>query len=575
MKSRSFVLSAIILALGGFFAKAIGALYKIPLTNILGSSGMGLYYLIFPVYSLVITFCSSGISVGLSTEVAKCRKMRHRYNEQKLMRVALVLSFVLSLIFAFIILIIARPLADAQGNVNASLGYIAIAPAIIISSIIATLRGYFQGVENMVPTTVSMIIEQIVKLSFGLILAHKLCIYGIQYAVLGAIIGVTISEVVALIIISINFFTFKGQLYYNYRNMCYKGKKKIKIKSLLKSKDIVCKLTQSNIKKRYYKCSSIHVRYSTKVALGKLLKVVVPATLSSIIIPIATMIDSFIIINLLIKSGYSSTISTSLYGLWGGIVQTLISLPIIVIAGVSTSLVPSLSGVVAGKDVERVNRRVQFFIKITWVLAVAMFIVVFVFAEDILYFLYGDGLHSDVINELYYATKMLKMASVSIIYFAFMQTFTAILQSIGKSHIPFISLLISVIVRVLLTIVLVSMPSINIFGAIIAQSVFLSLSTILMAVYLKRHVDFEFNSWKELFSPLIAGAGSMAIMLLLHMGLSNIIHYFISMIITAIIGLIIFVIWVYYGKVFNEREKKQFFFRKKSLTNGKNKQKVS
>ena len=52
MKGRSFVLSAIILALGGFFAKAIGALYKIPLTNILGSSGMGLYYLVFPIYSL-------------------------------------------------------------------------------------------------------------------------------------------------------------------------------------------------------------------------------------------------------------------------------------------------------------------------------------------------------------------------------------------------------------------------------------------------------------------------------------------------------------------------------------------
>ena len=163
MKKSSFVLSAIILALGGFFAKAIGALYKIPLTNILGSNGMGLYYLIFPVYSLIITFCSSGINVALSTEVAKCRRARHRYNEQKLLRVALVLSFVLSLIFTILIVIISKPLANLQGNVNAYLGYIAIAPAIILSSIIATLRGYFQGVENMVPTTVSMIIEQIVK----------------------------------------------------------------------------------------------------------------------------------------------------------------------------------------------------------------------------------------------------------------------------------------------------------------------------------------------------------------------------------------------------------------------------
>ena len=226
MKSRSFVLSAIILALGGFFAKAIGAVYKIPLTNILGSSGMGLYYLVFPIYSLFITVCSSGLSVALSTEVAKCRKIRHRYNEQKLLRVSLFLSFVLSVIFAIIMICISYPVSELQGNINARLGYIAIAPAIIISSIIATIRGYFQGVENMVPTTVSMIIEQIVKLSVGLILAHKLCNYGVQYAVLGAIIGVTISEAVAIVIITINFISFKGQLYYNYKNKYFMAKKK-------------------------------------------------------------------------------------------------------------------------------------------------------------------------------------------------------------------------------------------------------------------------------------------------------------------------------------------------------------
>ena len=111
MKKHSFILSAIILALGGFVAKAIGALYKIPLTNILGSTGMGLYYLIFPIYSLIITFCSSGISVALTTEVAKCRKMRHRYNEQKLLRVALVFGFLISLVAATGIIIFSKILS--------------------------------------------------------------------------------------------------------------------------------------------------------------------------------------------------------------------------------------------------------------------------------------------------------------------------------------------------------------------------------------------------------------------------------------------------------------------------------
>ena len=256
MKSRSFVLSAIILALGGFFAKAIGAIYKIPLTNILGSNGMGLYYLVFPIYSLFITICSSGLNVALATEVSKCRKIRHRYNEQKLLRVSLLISFVMSLFFSILIMLIGYPVAELQGNINARLGYIAIAPAIILSSIIATVRGYFQGVENMVPTTVSMIVEQIAKLSVGLILAHRLCNYGVQFAVLGAIVAVTISEAVALLIITINFVSFRGQLYYNYKNKYYKARKSGKLKSKVKTSKVVSVASKKMSCRIRYCCNS-------------------------------------------------------------------------------------------------------------------------------------------------------------------------------------------------------------------------------------------------------------------------------------------------------------------------------
>lgn len=566
MKKQSFVISAIILALGGFFAKAIGALYKIPLTNILGSSGMGLYYLVFPIYSLILTFCSSGLSVALSTEVAKCRKIRHRYNEQKLLQCSLIFGFFISLFFTILVLIFCKPISESQGNINAYIGYIAIAPSIIISSIISTLRGYFQGVENMIPTTVSMIIEQIIKLSFGLILAHKLCNYGVQYAVLGAILGVTISEIIALIIISINFFTYKGQLYYNYRNMNYKSKKKLNVIPLLKSKN---RYKKSNIKIKhfkYLKCSSALVRYTTKVAMKKLLKIVVPSTFSSIIIPIATMLDSFMIINILTSIGYSSLISTSLYGLWGGVVQSLISLPTILIAAISTSYVPSLSGLVAQNDTNEIKFRVSFFIKITWVLSLILFLIVFLFAEDILVFLYGDGLTSSVINETFYATKMLQISSVSIIYYAFLQTFTTILQTIGKPHVPFLALLIGLIIRTISLRVLVSIVNVNIFGAIIANIIFLSIATIILAYVIKRNIDIKFNFFNNLFKPFLITGVVLLFAGLSHWALKKVINYFVSMIIIAIFAVVIYILWIYFGKVFNEREKKYLSFKKKKVT---------
>ena len=559
MKGRSFVLSAIILALGGFFAKAIGALYKIPLTNILGSSGMGLYYLVFPIYSLFITICSSGINVALATEVAKCRKVRHRYNEQKLLRVGLYISFLLSLIFTIITLLISFPVAELQGNINARFGYVAIAPAIIISSIIATLRGYFQGVENMVPTTVSLIVEQIVKLSFGLILAHKLCNFGIQYAVLGAIIGVTISEVVALVIISINFLTFRGQLYYNYRNKYYRAKKHILIKN--NNVKLIKKCKQHKLSQRYV-CNKPSARLTTKDAIKRIIKVFAPATLSSIVLPIATMIDSFLLINLLVSSGLSSTVSTSLYGLWSGVVQTIISLPIIVIAGVSTAIVPSLSGVIAGQNVAQVNKRVMFFIKVTLVLAVFMFAVVFVFAEDILYFLYGNGLGNSVVNELEYATKMLQMSSISIIYYALLQTFTAILQSIGKSYIPLISMAVGLVVRIALTIVLVRVDSINIFGAVVSNTVFLGIVIIALSFYIRSKVELDYKLMKELLYPILIGGVVLVGMRLMHSGLSLVVNYFVSMVISVVLGLVVYLIWVLFSKIFTRKEKNDFLIKR-------------
>ena len=569
MRKQSFVLSAIILTLGGFFAKAIGAIYKIPLTNILGSSGMGVYYLIFPIYSLVIAFCSSGISVALSTEVAKCRKIHHRYNEQKLLRVSLIFTFIISVVISIIIVLLSSLLAEMQGNMNAKAGYIAIAPAIILSSLIATVRGYFQGIENMVPTTVSMVIEQIVKLTIGLILAHKLCIYGIEYAVLGAILGVTISEVIALIIIVINFLSYKGQLDYNYRNKFYKNKSKINVSGVIKETRHnlkKCNMSSNRTLSKIYICNSKNIRYSTKVAIKKLMSVALPCTFSSILIPISTMLDSFMIINLLVSSGYSLVISTSLYGIWGGIIQALISLPTIIVSAISTAIVPALSGLVVRNDTNEIRNKIAFYIKLTLVLSLAMFIIFYVFAEDMLKFLYGDALRTDIIDEFYYATKMLKISSLTIIYYAFLQTFTAILQTIGKSHVPFFAMLVSLLIRTGLLYALVSITSINIFGVVIANILFLGISDIILAVCIVKKVNIEYNFYLHLLKPIIIAVLIMLAIEFAKFAFENTLNYLVMAVILGAFALMIYGFFVYFGKVFTPKELEQFKFKRKKIS---------
>ena len=565
MRKRSFIISAIILTMGGFFAKAIGALYKIPLTNILGSNGVGLYYLVFPVYALIIAICSGGLSVAVATEVAKCRKLRHRYNEQKILQVSVIISFIVSLILSILTICLSGLLSEFQGNINAKVGYIAIAPAIILSSIIATVRGYFQGIENMVPTTVSLIIEQIVKLSLGLVLAHKLAIYGINYAVLGAILGVTFSEVVAVIVITINFVVYKGQLDFNYRRLIRKGKRKSVPIGFIKNRQTLGKTSYHKV---IYRTMSDRQRYSWLDATKRVLKVAFPSTMSGIVLPIATMLDSFFIINILVSSGVSTMTATTLYGIYGGVVQSLVSLPIIVVTAIATSLVPSLSGLLARNDTTELTARTNFFIKITWIVSVMAVVLIFVFAEGIIQFLYGDGLRSISIDEFEFAVKLLKVNSISIIYSAFLQTNTAILQVTGGAAIPFWASCIAIPIRILLLFVLTAIPSINIYGAVISNTIFLGVINIILTIAIRKRIKLEYRFYSHLFKPAIIGVVCMVIGVVFYSLLKSIFNYFVSMIAVAIVLLFLYLFWVYFGGCLTNKER-GYFHRNRKITKNK------
>ena len=214
----------------------------------------------------------------------------------------------------------------------------------------------------------------------------------------------------------------------------------------------------------------------------------------------------------------------------------------------------------------------MFFIKITWVLSIFMFAVVFVFADDILKFLYGNGLGRSVIDELLIATRMLQFASISIVYYAFLHTFTAILQSIGRSYVPLIAMIIGVVVRIALTIVFVGNPNVNIFGAILANIISLSITVILLSIYIKKKIDLEYHFFKELIVPAIIVGVDFFVMCVVKIGLNVMLNYFVSMLISLSVGLIIFVIWVYNSRIFTRNEKKEFFknrhkkFKSRDLT---------
>ena len=186
---------AAVLAAGSMAAKFIGAFYRIPLTNILGAEGMGVYQLVFPVYALFITLSTAGIPTALSRIVAEHRARGE--SAGKYLAAALFTLVALSVLAGGLITALSHVFARWQGNPAAAGGYAVIAPAVFFAGLVAGFRGWFQGEMYMLPTALSGIVEQLVKLGVGVGLAAALAPRGQNAAVMGAIAGVTVSELAA------------------------------------------------------------------------------------------------------------------------------------------------------------------------------------------------------------------------------------------------------------------------------------------------------------------------------------------------------------------------------------------
>lgn len=563
MKKQSFIIGALILTIGGIIAKVIGAFYKIPLTNILGSNGMGLYYLVFPLYSLMFVFASSGISMALSKCVAQERINKNKKNESMYFNCALVISFLLSLIFMLILIMFSKNISYAQGNINAFRSYIAIAPALVCSSIVSVIKGYFQGIENMIPSSIAQIFEQIIKLALGLYFSQKMMYMGVAYGVLGAIIGVTISETFTLIIMTFNYVWYKKRENYKFfvLDAKYENIKRIEFKLKVVTRNVY---TKPIIKKRKRPTSKLKILHffaredylSYRCAYKNILKLAFPISLSSIIIPLSSLFDSFMVVNVLLNEGFSTVTATSLYGISNGVVSSLISLPIIVTTALSTAIVPNLSGLIFHKSREEVGERASFYIKLTFLIALPMFLVFLTLSPDIINFLYGSGLNNRVVDEKAFAAIMLFISSVSIVYHCFLSTFISILNAIGKPLIPFWIMSGGLVVRTLLCYLLVGMKNINVFGVVIANTVFLSLSAVICIIMIKRHLPIFYSADRGFVRPaicsFITGITVFALKYLLKPYLVNWIYIGIC----GLVMLIVYFVLILLFKVFTKYELK-------------------
>ena len=423
-RSRSFGRSAVALAAIGIIAKLIGALYRVPLTNIVGAEGMGLYQMVFPLYTVLLAFCGGGITSAVSRVVAKYTAVGNDAACLRAVRVAIIPLIGVSVASAVGVALLRNVISSVQGNVDASVAYLAICPSLLFTSGINVLRGYFQGRSVMLPSGISQLIEQVIKLALGLYLSRVLLPYGVKYAVAGALIGVMSSELCALAYLTVRFF--------------------VTVKKRKRYVPFAVPIAETAAD------FSVPEPVENKTLFKELFTFALSVTLGSLVLPITQMIDSALVINLLSYGGADRGQATALFGLLVGPVGTLINMPTVVALSVAIAFLPAITTAVArGGDASAATRSAAKWIMLFTVPMTAVFMF---FPDRVCSTLYGRGL---TVEQLAEAARLLRVQAVGVFYIGVLQLATAVLQGHNKAHVPVINLIVGACVKVGLTPILV------------------------------------------------------------------------------------------------------------------------
>ncbi|MBO5215933.1 MAG: polysaccharide biosynthesis protein [Clostridia bacterium] len=479
-----------------FVGKLLGALYRIPLTNVLGGEGMGLYQMVFPLYTLILTLSSGGLPVALSRIISVRLSGGDREGATRVLKLSLAVFTLLGGICSLILACSSRFIASVQGNEDAYLAYLAIAPAITFVSVLACMRGYWQGRENMLPSALSQIIEQVVKLSLGLLLARVMLTYGVEWSVFGALLGVSCAELLSALALTLPFLIFK--------------KKWVKSENggvrYAPFEPLTTEFGEDNATVFPSKSVKIDARKDNIALIKEILRLAIPVTFGSLVLPLTQVVDSFLVVNILSARGTKES-ATMAYGLFTGTVSTLINLPVVIIYALSVALLPRVAKL--QKNQNEAGREAQFSLKTGIALGVLATLFFIVSAPDIVDLLYSAGLGQ---SQRSLCVSLIRTSAISVFYVAVIQSATSVLQGLGKAKIPALNLAIGGVVKVLVT--TLSLFFFGIFGAAIGTACCYAVTAILDLKAMQKRLPVTFHK-KGVWAILIATGGYAVSALLL------------------------------------------------------------
>ena len=418
-KKQNFLQGTALLALATAIVKVIGALYKIPLNAIIGEQGFGYFNTAYEIYNVLLMISTAGLPVAMSRMISQASSLNHYRQVRKIYSTARGIFLALGIAGTLLMTLFCRQLAVFQNQPDAWFAIGCLGPCCLLICLMSTFRGFFQGQGNMLPTSVSQVLEAVTKLIVGIAAAVILLktTGEIPMAAGGAILGVTASCLVS------SFYLL------------------------------------SKFRKSFHLMPETDEEVSTFGDTAKgLLVIAIPITIGSAGLQILTMLETKLYMGQLLGLGYSQNQADTMKGIYN-MTQTIFNMPCAFITPITISIIPAITSQLTLGNHKEARSTEESAIRVMALISMPCAFGLAVLAEPVTALLGGySG------EKLTLATNLMTVLGFSIIFNAVVLVTTAIMQAHGHVNRPVVNMFIGGILKLVAVYVLTGNAHIGILG---------------------------------------------------------------------------------------------------------------
>ncbi len=471
----NFIVQGSILAIASIISRIVGLIYRMPLTAIIGKTGNDYYGTAYSIYNIMLIISSYSLPLAVSKLVSARMAVGHAKDALKVFRSAMIFAVISGGMGALVVFFGADFFAGTLLKTPMSvLALKVLAPTLFIVAILGVFRGFFQGLNTMMPSAFSQICEQILNAIVSVVAAYMLFSYGKKvgavlgnpdnyaaaYGAAGGTLGTLSGSILALGIVAF--------IYMAYR--------------------------------RRFKKKLIRDHSRTQESYGEVFRVliltIVPVLLSTVVYSISTLIDQGVFKNIAVLQGYDAKTISEWWGVYSGQFIVLTNVPISIASSLAASCVPSLSTAYFAKDYDRVNHQINLATRFIMVIAIPSAVGMAVLGKALNLLLFADGDDTTM--------YIMILGTISIALFALSTLTNGLLQGIDKMKIPVINSVIAILVHVIFLIILMEFFDLNIYAVVIANNIYGLVVCILNDIALKKYTSSSQNIEKTYIIPAIS-----------------------------------------------------------------------